>query len=109
MGGGTPFAAVPTALSAGLSPRGRGNLFPNGARVGLRRSIPAWAGEPLYLCSQAMAVSRVYPRVGGGTSLQPDTEYEVQGLSPRGRGNLVRSIHRHCYHRSIPAWAGEPY
>ena len=30
------------------------------------------------------------------------------GLSPRGRGNHVGSVHIHCFIRSIPAWAGEP-
>ena len=30
----------------GLSPRGRGNLAPDGTLAGIERSIPAWAGKP---------------------------------------------------------------
>ena len=31
------------------------------------------------------------------------------GLSPRGRGNLQEGLGQRDPHRSIPAWAGEPF
>ena len=50
----------------GLSPRGRGNRnVTHLKKLGLR-SIPAWAGEPLHEVL-LKEISRVYPRVGGGT------------------------------------------
>ncbi len=70
-------------------------------------SIPACAGEPL---EDALRVdmSRVYPRVCGGTralSAKPPTP---GGLSPRVRGNPGdRSARAHRVW-SIPACAGEP-
>ena len=70
----------------GLSPRVRGNP-PESYRPGLLlRSIPACAGEPVTVESFGDA-TRVYPRVCGGTRLNP-TALD--------------------YLRSIPACAGEP-
>ena len=54
----------------------------------LARSIPACAGEPIFLLRRMSAPS-------------------VCGLSPRVRGNHVRDA-RSCSRRSIPACAGEP-
>ena len=91
----------------GLSPRGRGN------RLHLRRirahvgSIPAWAGEPTGPTSKACAF-RVYPRVGGGTSICKMPSDSGKGLSPRGRGNPQGSQTGPRPFWSIPAWAGEP-
>ena len=52
---------------------------------------------------------KVYPRVGGGTD-DIIAAYAVdEGLSPRGRGNLLPlSLPVPLTRRSIPAWAGEP-
>ena len=92
--------------SHGLSPRGRGNR--GGLRIApvLYGSIPAWAGEPGRRTLEDPG-SRVYPRVGGGTSV-PDASLIGEGLSPRGRGNRIRTIRKARKRRSIPAWAGEP-
>ena len=51
-----------------------------------RRSIPAWAGEPLTRIG-ALFLNGVYPRVGGGTTLPKTAVIASTGLSPRGRGN----------------------
>ena len=71
------------------------------------RSIPACAGEPL---EQPLVtrVSRVYPRVCGGTTLSPSGTTSGIGLSPRVRGNRERQPAHTLYRRSIPACAGEP-
>ena len=70
-------------------------------------SIPAWAGEPFQL-EAITHLDRVYPRVGGGTISTRDYESAKKGLSPRGRGNLLRHPLRYRQSGSIPAWAGEP-
>ena len=71
------------------------------------RSIPAWAGEPSHVYG-ASGLSKVYPRVGGGTGRRAISITIANGLSPRGRGNrCVLSLGR-TFVGSIPAWAGEP-
>ena len=91
----------------GLSPRVRGNQY--GIRNPSREkwSIPACAGEPL---GQPLAPHNppVYPRVCGGTLTGCIFRADLDGLSPRVRGNLPTC---HCPSdddRSIPACAGEP-
>ena len=107
VGGGTPSVAPPGLTPAGLSPRGRGN-HPGGGRAGpVRRSIPAWAGEP-YRGGPGLRHAEVYPRVGGGTLPGAGARRGLVGLSPRGRGNRGPFKPRHETARSIPAWAGEP-
>ena len=54
-------------------------------------------------------VVRVYPRVGGETAWMPDGTTIVDGLSPRGRGNLPKGWTFGVRDGSIPAWAGKPY
>ena len=115
--GGTPRRAPRTGIAKGLSPRVRGNpelgifqvfictsgLSPrvrgnpsssgwSGAKIG---SIPACAGEPPS-GPGAVPVSRVYPRVCGGTELGPLRRWRslLLGLSPRVRGNLARGNDR---------------
>ena len=51
---------------------------------------------------------KVYPRVGGGTTLARPSGISSIGLSPRGRGNLTPTKISSGCSRSIPAWAGEP-
>ena len=46
--------------------------------------------------------------MGGGTEFDNLPEYQPDGLSPRGRGNLRRRPLRDSTNGSIPAWAGEP-
>ena len=50
----------------------------------------------------------VYPRVGGETGTPGVTNRRCSGLSPRGRGNLGRTLGRTMLDGSIPAWAGKP-
>ena len=91
-----------------LSPRGRGNLH-RAVRPNLSiRSIPAWAGEPNVHAKSSQS-KKVYPRVGGGTPIEPPPPRRVLGLSPRGRGNHTTRPQVRRKNRSIPAWAGEPH
>ena len=127
VGGGTMLSVAWSAIKAGLSPRGRGNRPDGQVKPQVRRSIPAWAGEPICI-TPTRGRYRVYPRVGGGTVSPPVTCATLHGLSPRGRGNRVgvvvvgeldrsipawagdrrRKMARRSHSRSIPAWAGEP-
>ncbi len=108
MGGGTHRLNCFDGRFRGLSPRGRGNLVLGGRNIEFEGSIPAWAGEPLIAASQKLAVG-VYPRVGGGTTPEVVPAMIVEGLSPRGRGNLCVPIAPASETGSIPAWAGEPH
>ena len=107
VGGGTSWRRRLTKDGVGLSPRGRGNRPPLTTRRGPDRSIPAWAGEPVYY-APAKGAAEVYPRVGGGTVHTPATWPGYFGLSPRGRGNRGSDRLTRQLTRSIPAWAGEP-
>ena len=70
-------------------------------------SIPAGAGEPERLGSQASRTT-VYPRGCGGTRAARQPGQPDDGLSPRVRGNPSGSAARPAGRRSIPAGAGEP-
>ena len=86
--GGTTTTHRPLASECGLSPRVRGNLLGRAATRPAPRSIPACAGEP---CAGNARTSRrpVYPRVCGGTSGWGPFSWNLDGLSPRVRGNRV--------------------
>ena len=86
VGGGTANRRTWPMMMTGLSPRGRGNHLDGLATGRGRGSIPAWAGEPLSLVS-IRVMSKVYPRVGGGTYQAFGLIPPSSGLSPRGRGN----------------------
>ena len=107
VGGGTGVAWPSTTYCAGLSPRGRGNRIRPVSKRCLERSIPAWAGEPLF-AARAARRAAVYPRVGGGTGEIVVGQLRCIGLSPRGRGNRFFSAFGNGLIGSIPAWAGEP-
>ena len=64
--GGTNDIPVPDGLSAGLSPRVRGNQGYTAVFHAPSRSIPACAGEPPPAIV-SLPVNEVYPRVCGGT------------------------------------------
>ncbi len=70
-------------------------------------SIPACAGEPRSR-RQPRRISRVYPRVCGGTMEESRILQEYDGLSPRVRGNLQAYCRPLGIAGSIPACAGEP-
>ena len=105
--GGTMDAGMSELVLGGLSPRVRGNRQPCRLPVSLRRSIPACAGEPGVVVPGSAGLG-VYPRVCGGTLFSCRTEFRLQGLSPRVRGNPVFSAAWYAGIRSIPACAGEP-
>ena len=91
----------------GLSPRGRGNLLCTGLASGGQWSIPAWAGQPNARRASGVRAG-VYPRVGGATNVPVPSRNQKSGLSPRGRGNRVKSRVCFAFRGSIPAWAGQP-
>ena len=105
--GGTCVAPDEDQHELGLSPRVRGN--PQQAAFQLRRkgSIPACAGEPRIPRSPS-AHGGVYPRVCGGTLPCTVGRRMVPGLSPRVRGNPLRTPPCFTPKGSIPACAGEP-
>ena len=84
--GGTDLSDTPEWLATGLSPRGRGNRGGDASDPDGDGSIPAWTGEPSGSNLPSL-LSRVYPRVDGGTVWIKSAVAVVQGLSPRGRGN----------------------
>ena len=105
--GGTVRPRPSPVKLAGLSPRVRGNHARYGIVAQKRGSIPACAGEPSIQLFAA-AVSEVYPRVCGGTGMEPATILGRPGLSPRVRGNRQYRTRRDDENGSIPACAGEP-
>ena len=107
VGGGTGVAVSLADCAPGLSPRGRGNRGCWDDDCYCCGSIPAWAGEPAGTTS-IKELSPVYPRVGGGTFIDPLAVLYGLGLSPRGRGNRITEGRTLRLLRSIPAWAGEP-
>ena len=70
-------------------------------------SIPACAGEPLFIAFWSYC-KWVYPRVCGGTAGGIDHMTTLEGLSPRVRGNRSDVDTRSEADGSIPACAGEP-
>ena len=105
--GGTLFDGEPADLTNGLSPRMRGNLRQLPVQRCQRRSIPAYAGEPVQP-PPAPTPAVVYPRVCGGTVAIIICPPGLGGLSPRMRGNRGVGTRRVFAARSIPAYAGEP-
>ncbi len=105
--GGTVYPRVCGGTSQGLSPRVRGNRYGILDRNNKRGSIPACAGEPS-IPACAGEPRRVYPRVCGGTKVEPRFEPATRGLSPRVRGNRTMPTPLAPARRSIPACAGEP-
>ena len=105
--GGTPFRVQSNDNVPGLSPRVRGNPLPRPVKRQCAGSIPACAGEP-WSSPPALAKSRVYPRVCGGTLGGIGGEHRELGLSPRVRGNPAKYANAERPHGSIPACAGEP-
>ena len=81
--------------------------MPAVCRLQPHRSIPACAGEPTAPAAPA-APSPVYPRVCGGTVIEPSGLSTEPGLSPRVRGNRYGRRNGERDRGSIPACAGEP-
>ncbi len=107
MCGGTCHSKSEAVRLQGLSPRVRGNPRESYSRSYHRGSIPACAGEP----RRGDAIGQcngVYPRVCGGTLGASRRPENLQGLSPRVRGNPTCAIRLRQCGGSIPACAGEP-
>ena len=107
MCGGTASTATIGQPETGLSPRVRGNRVIRRSQIAGEGSIPACAGEPRTLRTMRL-LTRVYPRVCGGTPTEALKTGGGRGLSPRVRGN-PNLIQGHVQRNgSIPACAGEP-
>ena len=107
MRGGTSREELIEVVNWGLSPHALGNLCRIKAAAYPLGSIPACAGEPV-CCILASQLTRVYPRMRGGTVRVRFLGLRLWGLSPHARGNLIRNGCRAFNHGSIPACAGEP-
>ena len=105
--GGTLSETPSKRSRSGLSPPTRGNRRAHHAAYGVRRSIPAHAGEPPKVGILTNG-AEVYPRPRGGTSWRSFSGRPAGGLSPPTRGNPSIVAHRSSRPRSIPAHAGEP-
>ena len=105
--GGTRTGTAGRRSGIGLSPRVRGNRSHNAGYVIHFGSIPACAGEP-HCRTPRPPCPAVYPRVCGGTLWQRWGNPQMQGLSPRVRGNPPADSPRPPLTWSIPACAGEP-
>ena len=105
--GGTASSSGFAEAISGLSPRVRGN--PRRRHLPCQRlgSIPACAGEPRSHAARSPC-PRVYPRVCGGTQRVRLVRRQVEGLSPRVRGNQKMCASAAAMTGSIPACAGEP-
>ena len=106
--GGTRATVTTTPHTAGLSPRVRGNHLFSAMAVPPFGSIPACAGEPPSR-PPCESPHEVYPRVCGGTRVKVHGVIITSGLSPRVRGNPIRSFGWSRRRGSIPACAGEPF
>ena len=96
----------PLSDAPGLSPRVRGKRFPVCWIVTAARSIPACAGEAVFLLL-ARRYQQVYPRVCGGSGRFLLQLPPRRGLSPRVRGKPGSITGKSLVSRSIPACAGE--
>ena len=105
--GGTAVGQRRDFHPQGLSPRVRGNPAQMNPADGFVGSIPACAGEPPG-AAVGISISKVYPRVCGGTGCLRRMCRDVRGLSPRVRGNRRRYRAPGRPQGSIPACAGEP-
>ncbi len=94
-------------LPAGRSPRTRGSLLGKAQGKRRGRSIPAYAGEPLWARGKD-GDGRVDPRVRGGATINRLTAIAEAGRSPRTRGSQVTTTDPVSVLGSIPAYAGEP-
>jgi Transposase domain (DUF772) len=104
--GGRTARGLPMGANVGSSPRVRGTLWGDLARVLPPRFIPACAGDA---CSPTTATSSkpVHPRVCGGRLLSSFCGEGVSGSSPRVRGTRVARIFLRQERRFIPACAGD--
>ncbi len=106
VGGGSAEFIAGQQRDQGRSPRGRGKLNWYRHQQLQHGSIPAWAGEAIR-AKPVCDISKVDPRVGGGSTFRRLVRRTDLGRSPRGRGKRGEKLHRAGIVGSIPAWAGE--
>ena len=106
--GGTSASGPRLRTHIGLSPRLRGNRGYAAVESPYAGSIPAPAGEPGAVMGPHTKPA-VYPRACGGTYVLSFDTPNLNGLSPRLRGNPLNLAVQPFALRSIPAPAGEPY
>ena len=107
LAGEPTIPSVSTAAGPVYPPRLRGNPVTRLAVRASERSIPALAGEPKGILEDGL-VAWVYPRACGGTHIVTSVKVQVNGLSPRLRGNREYKPDKAVLIGSIPALAGEP-
>ena len=107
MRGGTSTLFLTMKCAPGLSPLARGHLYTIGSICIQTRSIPACAGAPS-LVAGIVGMSRVYPRLRGGTPCRATQRAHMIGLSPLARGHQPLRDTIEANRGSIPACAGAP-
>ena len=105
--GATFFVWNEQSCREGLSPRVRGNQGHGHQHAALRGPIPACAGQPNGN-KMLRFPDRAYPRVCGATGCCQGSSCQIQGLSPRVRGNPFRATDKETGEGPIPACAGQP-
>ena len=89
----------------GSSPRSRGTRSSGGSRRGLRRFIPALAGNT-FSAEQLRAEMAVHPRARGEHGRKCRVRARAVGSSPRSRGTRAPRHRVRAERRFIPALAG---
>ena len=108
VGGATAQSLRLVAMYRGLPPRGRGNRG-IGPAEHLSHGLPPRGRGNRHFLSFLDRLSRVYPRVGGATAFKSTVSRWTWRVYPRVGGATLHAIHRRRrYHRSTPAWAGQP-
>ena len=98
-------ARIAVGKQDGSSPRVRGTVRQCSRSRGIRRIIPACAGNS-GACVWSSSYSSDHPRVCGEQPDMSETQCSKLGSSPRVRGTDVRPTDSIPYRRIIPACAG---
>ncbi len=104
--GGDRLQFTMIQIKMGRSPRVRGRRSLGADRLGVKRSIPAGAGETEF-GDDSLIVARVDPRGCGGDILRRIVHAGSWGRSPRVRGRRSWGYFLPGKRGSIPAGAGE--
>src|SRR5690606_25875030 len=92
-------------LRSGSSPRTRGTHRPPPGTDASRRLIPAYAGNT-HSPSSVTRPQAAHPRVRGEHGSESERDHGGYGSSPRTRGTRSAAGLACCWHRLIPAYAG---
>ncbi len=105
--GGAKRQSMVGSFLWGPSPLSRGSRPYPSPRKRLRRSIPAFTGEPTQAGGPNGRIA-VHPRFHGGATGWPHTQLIAPGPSPLSRGSHRLGKRLLDEKRSIPAFTGEP-